>query len=43
LENIVFKEREACVCNIQFSGDVEKLAEIIDELKQNENIIDVSI
>lgn len=29
LENIVFKEREACVVNIRFTGDKSKLPEAI--------------
>lgn len=28
LENIVFKEREACVANIRFTGDLEKIEEV---------------
>mmetsp|Transcript_10087 Transcript_10087/g.10034 ORF Transcript_10087/g.10034 Transcript_10087/m.10034 type:complete len:180 (+) Transcript_10087:729-1268(+) len=42
LENVVFKEREACVANIRFTGDgdLDKLAE---EMKKNENVLDVMI
>lgn len=43
LENIVFKEREACVVNILFDGEVEKLAQAIEQIKLNENVIGVSV
>jgi len=43
LENIVFKEREACVANIRFSGDLTNLEAAIQELKLNENILDISL
>lgn len=43
LENIVFKERAACVANILFEGDKEKIEQAIEQIKQNENVIDVSI
>lgn len=42
LENLVFKEREACVANIQFSGDVSNIEAVIEELKTNADIIGVS-
>jgi D-3-phosphoglycerate dehydrogenase len=43
LENIVFKGREACVVNIKFTGDTAALAEAIEEIKKNENVIDISV
>lgn len=43
LENIVFKEREACVANIRFTGDLAKLEEAIAEIKKNENVIDITL
>jgi D-3-phosphoglycerate dehydrogenase len=33
LENIVFKERNACVVNIRFSGDIAGMEEAIKEIK----------
>ncbi len=43
LENIVFKGREACVVNIKFTGELSSLAEAIEEIRKNENVIDISI
>jgi D-3-phosphoglycerate dehydrogenase / 2-oxoglutarate reductase len=43
LENIVFKGREACVVNIKFTGDAASLGAAIDEIKTNENVIDISV
>ena len=43
LENIVFKQREACVANIRFSGDISNLEKAIADIKQNENVIDITI
>ena len=43
LENIVFKERQACVANILFEGDLDKVNQAIEQIKQNENVIDVSV
>jgi len=44
LENIVFKDRNACVANIRFIGETsaEHVEKIIVELRVNENILDVS-
>lgn len=43
LENIVFKERAACVANIRFTGDLAKLEEAIVAIKKNENVIDITL
>jgi len=43
LENIVFKEREACVANILFTGDVAKGEGIKKALEQNASILSVNI
>jgi D-3-phosphoglycerate dehydrogenase len=43
LENIVFKQREACVANIKFSGDISNLEKAIADIKLNENVIDITI
>lgn len=43
LENIVFKGREACVVNIKYTGDISNIADVIEEIKKNENVIDVSV
>ena len=43
LENIVFKDRQACVANIKFTGEEGKLEAAIAEIKKNENVLDVSI
>ena len=43
LENIVFKEREACVVNVAFTGDITNLQAAIDEIKLNPHVIDISI
>lgn len=42
MENIVFQEREACVANITFNGDISKLAEGIEKLKKHEHVYDVT-
>ena len=43
LENIVFKGREACVASIKFSGDVSKIEEALQEIRENKNILDISL
>lgn len=43
LENIVFKDRQACVANIKFQGDSEKVEHVVAEIKKNENVLDVSV
>jgi predicted amino acid-binding ACT domain protein len=43
LENVVFKERQACVANIRFSGDLANMNEAMAELKLNENILDITL
>jgi len=43
LENIVFKEREACVVNIRFSGDISKIEEAVAEIRKNENVLDITL
>ena len=43
LENIVFKERQACVATIKFDGDLEKVAQALEQIKLNENVIDISL
>jgi len=42
LENIVFKEREACVVNIRFTGDKGKLSEAIEQIKANKDVLDIT-
>ena len=40
----MFKGREACVVNIKFTGENgAHLNEAIEEIKKNENVIDISI
>ena len=41
LENIVFKEREACVVNLVFQGESGNREELMAELNANENVLDV--
>lgn len=41
LENIVFKEREACVCLIRFTGDIAHTEEAVREIRENENVLDI--
>ena len=43
LENIVFKEREACVANILFTGDKAKGEGVKKALEQNADILSVNI
>ncbi len=43
LENIVFKEREACVVNVRFTGDVTNIEEAVAEIKANEHVLDVAL
>lgn len=43
LENIVFKDRNACVVNIKFTGDISNIEQAIEEIRKNENILDISI
>mmetsp|Transcript_15066 Transcript_15066/g.10940 ORF Transcript_15066/g.10940 Transcript_15066/m.10940 type:complete len:336 (+) Transcript_15066:249-1256(+) len=42
LENVVFKEREACVANIQFSGEGD-MQKLVEEINKNENVLDVLV
>lgn len=43
LENIVFKEREACVCNIWIQGEnIKEIENIVKDLKTHELIIDIT-
>ena len=42
LENIVFKQREACVANIRFTGDISSIEKAIADIKLNENVIDIT-
>ena len=41
----MFKGREACVVNIKFTGEngIANMNEAIEEIKKNENVIDISI
>lgn len=41
LENIVFKEREACVVNLVFQGESGNREELVAELTANESVLDV--
>ena len=41
LENIVFKERQACVVNLVFVGECQNHEELVAELKGNADILDV--
>lgn len=44
MENIVFKDREACVANIKFSGDISNVNKVIEEIKsKNPNILDITL
>lgn len=43
LENIVFKQREACVVNVRFTGDLTDIDQAIQEIKQNQYVIDITI
>jgi D-3-phosphoglycerate dehydrogenase len=43
LENIVFKQREACVVNILFTGSLDLMAEVTAQIKNNTDVIDVSV
>ena len=42
LENIVFKQRQACVANVLFEGDAARADEVKAQLLANENILSVS-
>ena len=40
----MFKGREACVVNIKFTGETgANMNDAIEEIKKNENVIDISI
>ncbi len=40
----MFKGREACVVNIKFTGENgAHMIEAIEEIKKNENVIDISV
>jgi len=43
MQNIVFAGREACVANFRLSGDFSEQAVIIERIKTNENVLDVSV
>ena len=43
MENIVFKDRQACVVNIRFTGDVSKIHEAIEAIRTNEHVLDVTL
>jgi D-3-phosphoglycerate dehydrogenase len=43
LENIVFKEREACVVSIRFTGDLTNVEAAIAEIKENQNVLSVTL
>ena len=43
LENIVFKERQACVANIMFEGDLANKEEIEKTLSEHDDVLSVSI
>lgn len=43
LENIVFKDRQACVANILFEGDASQADTVRTQLMQNADVLSVSI
>ena len=43
LENIVFKEREACVANILYTGDLTKAEGVKKKLEEHADILSVNI
>lgn len=43
MENIVFKAREACVCNISYTGDIAKANDVLKEILSNKDILNCSI
>lgn len=43
LENIVFKQRQACVANVLFDGDAARAQEVREQLLANADILSVSI
>lgn len=43
MQNIVFAEREACVANIQFSGDFTEKDLVVSKCKSHEHVLDVAI
>lgn len=43
LENIVFKERQACVANILFTGDASKSEAVKKALTENADVLSVNI
>jgi hypothetical protein len=43
VENIVFKERQACVANIKFIGDLQNIEQALEEIRKNENVLDITI
>ena len=42
LENIVFKQREACVANVLFEGDASKAESVKQQLLENPDILSVA-
>ena len=43
LENIVFKDRQACVANILYTGDASKGEAVQKKLMENADILSVNI
>jgi len=43
LENIVLKDRHACVATIRFTGDMTNINQVIEEIKTNSNVLDVTL
>lgn len=43
LENIVFKQREACVANVLFTGDLAQADQIKQQLLANADVLSVTI
>ena len=42
LENIVFKQRQACVANVLFTGDAARADEVREQLLANQDVLSVS-
>ena len=43
LENIVFKERQACVANILYTGDASKAVAVKTSLEEHGDILSVNM
>jgi hypothetical protein len=39
----VFKDRQACVANIKFNGDAANIEQVVEEIKKNPNVLDVTL